>query len=208
MIANSVQSSNAGKFLIHGLELPANALDMRINGAVSHINRLSIGFIHQLISILNVAETIYQGAQQIELGHRQCYQVLLPAAFMTAHIKAQISPDQYLTVVIINGASGLVGPAQDGADPFNQHALEKRLPDVIVCSHFQAKQSAQGEFQAKPDEGVIDFGRVIRKMKQDNFDGIIAVEFVSAPDVLEAGWDLREESARLKEILEEALASD
>ena len=76
------------------------------------------------------------------------------------------------------------------------------------ATHFQAKQSAPGEFQAKPDEGVIDFGRVIRKMKQDNFDGIIAVEFVSAPDVLEAGWDLREESARLKEILEEALASD
>ena len=73
--------------------------------------------------------------------------------------------------------------------------------------HFQAKQSAPGEFQAKPDEGTIDFGRVVRKMKQDGFDGAISVEFVSAPEVLEKGWDLRAESARMKEILEEALAA-
>ena len=73
--------------------------------------------------------------------------------------------------------------------------------------HFQAKQSAPGEFQAKPDEGTIDFGRVVRKMKQDGFDGVVSVEFVSAPEVLEKGWDLRAESARMKEILEEALAA-
>lgn len=41
----------------------------------------------------------------------------------------------------------------------------------------------------------------------DGFDGVISVEFVSAPEVLEKGWDLRAESARLKEILEEALAA-
>jgi sugar phosphate isomerase/epimerase len=80
-------------------------------------------------------------------------------------------------------------------------------PMHAYAKHFQAKQSAPGEFQAKPDEGVIDFGRVIRKMKQDGFDGIISIEFVSAPEVLEKGWDLREESARLKEIVDEAIAA-
>ena len=73
--------------------------------------------------------------------------------------------------------------------------------------HVQAKQSAPGEFQAKPDEGVIDFDRVVRKMKQDNFDGVISVEFVSSPEVLEKGWDLKQESARLKEILDAAVAA-
>ena len=84
----------------------------------------------------------------------------------------------------------------DDIEPLHAHAR-----------HFQAKQSAPGEFQAKPDEGVIDFGRVVRKMKQDNFDGVISVEFVSSPEVLEKGWDLKNESARLKEILDEAIAA-
>ena len=43
-------------------------------------------------------------------------------------------------------------------------------------------------------------------MHGDNYDGIISVEFVSAPDVIEAGWDIRKESARLKEILDDAVA--
>ena len=80
-------------------------------------------------------------------------------------------------------------------------------PLHAYANHFQAKQSAPGEFQAKPDEGVVDFGRVVRKMKQDGFDGVISVEFVSSPEVLEKGWDIRNESARLKEILDEAIAA-
>ena len=83
---------------------------------------------------------------------------------------------------------------QDDIEPLHAHAR-----------HVQAKQSAPGEFQAKPDEGVIDFGRVVNKMKADNFDGFISVEFVSSPEVLEKGWNLREESARLKQILDDAI---
>ena len=71
--------------------------------------------------------------------------------------------------------------------------------------HVQCKQSAPGEFQAKADEGVIDFKRVMHKLKADKFDGVVSVEFVSSPEVLEKGWDLKVESARLKEILDEAL---
>lgn len=62
-------------------------------------------------------------------------------------------------------------------------------------------------FQAKPDEGWVDFGRMIKKMHDDAFNGFISVEFVSAPEVIEAGWDIRKESARLKEILDDALES-
>ena len=73
--------------------------------------------------------------------------------------------------------------------------------------HIHAKQSAQGHFEARPDEGVLDFGRMMRKLKADNYDGVVTIEFVSAPDVLEAGWDLIEETAKMKKVVEDALAS-
>ena len=73
--------------------------------------------------------------------------------------------------------------------------------------HFHAKQSAQGQFEARPDEGVVDFNRMMRKLKADNYDGVVTIEFVSAPDVLEAGWDLKEETARMKKVVEDALAA-
>ena len=85
--------------------------------------------------------------------------------------------------------------SQDEIEPMHEFAR-----------HVQCKQSAPGEFQARPDEGVIDFKRIMRKLKADNYDGVVSVEFVSSPEVLEKGWDLKVESARLKEILEEGLA--
>ena len=48
---------------------------------------------------------------------------------------------------------------------------------------------------------------MVQKMHDDGFDGFISVEFVSAPEVIEAGWDIRKESARLKEILDDAVAA-
>ena len=71
--------------------------------------------------------------------------------------------------------------------------------------HFHAKQSAPGAFQALPDEGTIDFGRIVRKLKAENYDGVICVEFVTKEDLLDAGWDFRRETARLKQILDEAV---
>ena len=73
--------------------------------------------------------------------------------------------------------------------------------------HFHAKQSAPGAFQVRPDEGAVDFGRMIRKMVADGYDGTICVEFVTNQDLLDAGWDMKGETARLKEILDEALAA-
>ena len=75
------------------------------------------------------------------------------------------------------------------------------------AQHFHAKQSAPGAFQARPDEGVVDFGRIIRKLKADGYDGVVCVEFVTNRDLLDAGWDFKRETARLKQILDEALAA-
>ncbi|MEW6749465.1 MAG: sugar phosphate isomerase/epimerase [Candidatus Latescibacterota bacterium] len=73
--------------------------------------------------------------------------------------------------------------------------------------HFHAKQSAPGAFQARADEGSIDFRRLIGKLKADRYDGVVCVEFVTAQPLLDAGWDFQRETARLKEILEGALAA-
>jgi sugar phosphate isomerase/epimerase len=73
--------------------------------------------------------------------------------------------------------------------------------------HFHAKQSAPGSFQARPDEGTIDFGRLIRRLRADGYDGVVCVEFVTHQQLLDAGWDFQRETARLKEILEAALAA-
>jgi sugar phosphate isomerase/epimerase len=72
--------------------------------------------------------------------------------------------------------------------------------------HFHAKQSAPGAFQARPDEGAIDFGRLMRRLEADGYQGVICVEFVTKQELLDAGWDFVRETARLKQILEDALA--
>lgn len=71
--------------------------------------------------------------------------------------------------------------------------------------HFHAKQSAPGAFQARVDEGVIDFRRILRKLREDGYDGVVCVEFVTSQAVLAAGWDMKWETARLKQALEEGL---
>ena len=96
-------------------------------------------------------------------------------------------------------------------DYAHQTQLSLKADDIeplhAYARHYQAKQSAPDSFQAKPDEGWVDFGRMVQKMHDDGFDGFISVEFVSAPEVIEAGWDIRKESARLKEILDDAVAA-
>ena len=77
------------------------------------------------------------------------------------------------------------------------------------AKHFHVKQSAKGEFEVKPeaDNGAIDFKRLIGKLKADGYDGVVTVEFVTTPDVTEAGWDLKEETAKMKKVIEEAMAA-
>jgi sugar phosphate isomerase/epimerase len=68
--------------------------------------------------------------------------------------------------------------------------------------HFHVKQSAQGEFKVKPDadNGAIDFKRLIGKLQADNYDGVVTVEFVA-----QACWDMQEETAKMKKVIEDAL---
>ena len=74
-----------------------------------------------------------------------------------------------------------------------------------LARHFHAKQSAPGAFQARADEGAVDFGRLLRRLHADGYDGDVCVEFVTKQELLDAGWDFRRETARLKQILDTAL---
>ena len=51
------------------------------------------------------------------------------------------------------------------------------------------------------------FGRMVRKLKADGYVGVVCVEFVTNQNLLDAGWDFSRETARLKEILDQALAA-
>ena len=76
-----------------------------------------------------------------------------------------------------------------------------------LANHFHVKQSAEGEFEVKTDagNGVIDFDRLMRKLKSDDYDGVVTGEFVAAPDVIEAGWDMKVETGKMKKVIEDAL---
>ena len=73
--------------------------------------------------------------------------------------------------------------------------------------HVHAKQSAPGAFQAPAEEGTVDFGRIVRKLKTDGYDGVICIEFVTKQELLDAGWDFRQQTARLKQIVDDALVA-
>ena len=89
-----------------------------------------------------------------------------------------------------------IGLKNNDIEPMHKHAR-----------HFHAKQSAQGEFEVKPDaaNGAIDFRALVRRLKKDNYDGVVTIEFVSSPDVIEAGWDMKAETAKMKQLVEDAL---
>ena len=89
-----------------------------------------------------------------------------------------------------------LGLGHEAIEPLHAHAR-----------HLHAKQSAPGAFQARPDEGVIDFARIMRKLQADDYDGVICVEFVTNPAVVEAGWNVEHETGKLKRMLEDGLAA-
>ena len=91
-----------------------------------------------------------------------------------------------------------IGLTNEGIEPMHAYAR-----------HFHVKQSAEGEFEVKPEaaNGVIDFKRMMSKLHADQYDGVVTIEFVAAPDVIEAGWDMQEETGKMKKVIDDALAA-
>lgn len=74
--------------------------------------------------------------------------------------------------------------------------------------HVHVKQAAEGELQLEPDDGEIDIGRLVRKLKDDDFAGAVSVEYNASQSMIDAGWDFPRATARMKQIIEAALAGD
>jgi sugar phosphate isomerase/epimerase len=51
-------------------------------------------------------------------------------------------------------------------------------PLIAHASHFHARCACKGKLQAAMKENVIDYPRILRKMKQNGYKGFIALEYV------------------------------
>lgn len=118
-----------------------------------------------------------------------------------------VQPEQAIRLVeAVPGIGLTVDYAHQVQIGLGQDEIEALHP---YARHFHVKQSALGEFEVKidADNGEIDFGRLIGKLKADGYDGVVTVEYVAAPDVIEAGWDMSVETAKLKKVIDDALAA-
>jgi sugar phosphate isomerase/epimerase len=55
---------------------------------------------------------------------------------------------------------------------------EEVEPLVMHASHFHARGACKGKLQAAMKENVVDYSRILRKMKQTGYKGFIALEYV------------------------------
>jgi sugar phosphate isomerase/epimerase len=55
---------------------------------------------------------------------------------------------------------------------------EEVEPLLLHASHFHARGACKGKLQAAMRENVIDYPRILRKMKQTGYKGFIALEYV------------------------------
>ncbi len=116
---------------------------------------------------------------------------------------AQHPADAIRLIKAVPGLALTVDYAHQVQLDYSQEQIEALHP---FARHFHAKQSAPGAFQALPDEGTVDFARIIDKLKADGYDGVVCIEFVEKQELLDAGWDMQQQTARLKQIVEDALA--
>lgn len=118
---------------------------------------------------------------------------------------AERPPDALRLVEAVAGLGLTVDCAHQLQIGFTQDEIETLYPHA---GQIHARQSAPGTLQVPADEGTIDFHRMIRKLKADGYDGVVCVAYETNQDVLDAGWDVRRQTARLKQILEDALVED
>lgn len=81
-------------------------------------------------------------------------------------------------------------------DPgYDQSSVE---PLHRFAKHFHARQAAPGKRVEAADQGSIDFKRIISLLKQQNFHGVVAVEYVDCEITRNCGVDVMKETARMR----------
>jgi sugar phosphate isomerase/epimerase len=88
-------------------------------------------------------------------------------------------------------------------DPgYSQASVE---PLHRFATHFHARQAAPGKRVAAVERGVIDFKRVITLAKQQNYKGVMAVEYVDCEVTTNCGVDVMKETIKMKDELAQLL---
>lgn len=88
-------------------------------------------------------------------------------------------------------------------DPgYDQASIE---PLHQFTTHFHARQAAAGKRVEAVDKGTIDFKRVITSLRHQNYNGVIAVEYVDCEVTRKCGVDVMKETVKMKNQLTELL---
>jgi sugar phosphate isomerase/epimerase len=85
-------------------------------------------------------------------------------------------------------------------DPgYDQAAVE---PLHQFTRHLHARQASPGKRVERVEKGTIDFGRIIWLLRQQGFNGNIAVEYVDCDVTRQCDVDVMEETPKMKQLLE------
>ena len=85
-------------------------------------------------------------------------------------------------------------------DPgYSQREVEKLHP---FARHFHARQAKRGKRVEKVEKGTIDFHRILSLLRRDQYQGVIAVEYVECETTRLCGVDVWVETPKMKSELE------
>src|SRR4051794_22164851 len=96
-------------------ELAPHALDMAVDRAVVHVDRLAVGGIHQLVAVLDVPRPLGERLQQQELGDGEMHLLALPGALVAGGIEDQLAAHDALGRGALALGAARVAAAQHGA---------------------------------------------------------------------------------------------
>lgn len=86
---------------------------------------------------------------------------------------------------------------------FEQDALE---PLHRYGTHWHARQARPGRLSIEVDRGTIDFRRLLTRLRDERYEGAIAVEYVRAPWEGQDEVDVHAENARMADELRSLIA--
>jgi sugar phosphate isomerase/epimerase len=93
------------------------------------------------------------------------------------------------------------------------HYTTQGMPDSRIeplvkhASHFHARAACKGLLQTTLQKNTIDYRRVVRAMKRDNYKGYIGLEYVRMPDDIVPDVDNISETIMLRDLLTRAWAA-
>ncbi|MDA2930924.1 sugar phosphate isomerase/epimerase, partial [Acidobacteria bacterium AH-259-O06] len=74
--------------------------------------------------------------------------------------------------------------------------------------HFHIRQAAPGKRVETVAKGTIDFERVVRLLREEEYGGVLSVEYVECPPTTECGVDVITETPKMKAQLESLVELD